>query len=95
MAVFAAVVMTATASPAHAVSVSYGCVAGSYKASTGRLGAGTCDGSGTTDLYVSVSDLTVVVTGPDDVAATLYCTDFAPSGAPGHWAGDCVIYSYP
>jgi hypothetical protein len=91
--VFAAVVPVVAASPAYAVTVSYGCISGSYKPALGRLGAFTCDGSGTTNLYVSVSDLQVVNNGYEG-PATLYCTDFGPSGVPGHWAGDCVIYSY-
>jgi hypothetical protein len=93
--VFPAAVIAVAATPAYAVNVSYGCETGSYKPALGRLGAFNCDGSGATNLYVAVSYLTVVNGGPIDVAATLYCTDFGLSGVPGHWAGNCVVYSYP
>jgi hypothetical protein len=85
----------AAASPARAVTVGWYCDSGSYKLPIGRLGAAPCTGSGATDVYVGVSVLDVTG-GPEDVAATLYCTDFGFSGSsPQHAAGDCVIYSYP
>jgi hypothetical protein len=87
--------MAATAIPAHAVTINYSCGSGSYKSGLGRLGAFDCSGSGTTDVFVAVSDLDVSGGGPQDFPATLYCTDFAPSGVPGHWSGDCSIYSTP
>lgn len=90
----ATVAAAAVATPAYAVTVSYGCESGSYKPSLGRLGAFGCTGSGATNVYVSVATLDVV-NGPIDVPATLFCTDFGPSGVAGHFAGDCVVYSYP
>jgi hypothetical protein len=91
---FAAVLPVVAASPAYAVTANYSCDSGSYKTGLGRLGAFTCSGSGSTNLYVSVNVLDVSGGGPQDGPAELYCTDFAPVGVPGHWGGDCVIYSY-
>jgi hypothetical protein len=93
--VSSAAVIAMAATPAYAVNVSYGCETGTYKPAIGRLGAFNCDGSGATNVYVAVSVMTVANGGPIDVAATLYCTDFGLSGVPGHWAGSCVVVSYP
>ena len=94
--VFAALATAVVTGPAHATTVNIGCESGSYKVNLGRLGAFTCDGTGpATNVVVSVSVLDIAggTGGSPDGSDLFFCTDFGPSGVPGHWAGDCVFTS--
>jgi hypothetical protein len=91
--VFAALATALVTVPAHATTVNYGCGSGSYKTGLGRLGAFTCDGTGSTNVVVSVSVVDVSGGGSQDGSGLFFCSDFGPSGVPGHWSGDCVFTS--
>jgi hypothetical protein len=84
---FAGALTALTVLPAHAAD-GYSCGSGSYKSGLGRLGAFDCDGTGSTNVTVFVSDVVISGTGTEG-PGTFFCTDFGPSGVPGHWAGDC------
>src|ERR1700742_3350728 len=61
---FAGALTAVTVLPAHAAD-GYSCGSGSYKSGLGRLGAFDCDGTGSTNVTVFVSDVVISGTGTE------------------------------
>jgi hypothetical protein len=87
---FAGALTAVTVLPAHAAD-GYTCESGSYKSGLGRLGAFGCGGTGSTNVFVSVSDVVISGTGTEGPGTFSVPTSAraASPGVPGHWAGDC------
>jgi hypothetical protein len=83
----------AAAGPASAVTITYDCPDGHFNVPTLTASGQGCTGSGpTTDVYISVENLVVTPSGPDE--GVLFCDTFTVNSNEHGVGTGCEVYSH-